>query len=189
MDINQRIMNSLRQLIAEKGFKSWTMDELSARAHISKRTLYRYYASKEVLIAAVIDDFLASMGTQADELMASHTAPQQIVQTLLTKLLDQGKFITAVRSLEDLRLVYPHLWEKIDAFRMEKIRIMTDYIIKTNSNSSASGIDPRIFAAVMIAAIQAVVNPTFIVENGLTFEEVIAQLSRFLLAPFAITPE
>ena len=100
-----------------------------------------------------------------------------------------GEFITAVRSLEDLRLVYPHLWEKIDAFRMEKIRIMTDYIIRTNSNSSASGIDPRIFAAVMIAAIQAVVNPTFIVENGLTFEEVIAQLSRFLLAPFAITLE
>lgn len=186
MDINQRIIMAVRQLITERGLKGWTMDELSAQAHVSKRTLYRYYASKEELIAAVIDDFLAGMGSLADELMASAASPQHIFLTLLSRLLDQGKFITAARSLEDLRLIYPHLWERIDTFRMEKIRTMTDYIIRTNSNSPASDIDPRIFGAVMTASIQAVVNPAFIVENGLTFEEVITQLSRILLGSFNI---
>ncbi|HOB11570.1 MAG TPA: TetR/AcrR family transcriptional regulator [Syntrophomonadaceae bacterium] len=186
MGINQRIISAVRQLTTERGFKGWTMDELSAQAHISKRTLYRYYSSKEELIAAVIDDFLASMSSKADELIASGSAPQQIIRTLLAHLLDQGKFIISARSLEDLRLIYPHLWDKIDAFRTEKIRIIIDYIIRTNSNSPVSDIDLRIFSAVVTASIQAVVNPDFILENGLTFEEVSAQLIRFLLASLNI---
>jgi len=100
------------------------MDELAACAHISKRTLYRYYPSKEDLITIVIDDFLATMGSQADQLMASAAPPQQVVRTLLFRLMDQGKFIIGPRSLEDLRSIYPHLWEKIDQFRMTKIREM-----------------------------------------------------------------
>jgi len=187
VDINQRIITAVRQLIAERGFKGWTMDDLSSQAHISKRTLYRYYASKEELIAAVIDDFLAGMGSQADQLIASGASPQEIFRALLTRLLEQGKFITASRSLEDLRLIYPHLWERIDTFRMEKMRTIITYILRTNCDSPAPDIDPRVFAAVITASIQAVVNPTFILENGLTFEEVITQLSRFLLAPLNIT--
>ena len=64
MDINQRILTSARQLIAERGYRGWTMDELSSKAHISKRTLYRYYSSKEELITAVVDGFLADIGSK-----------------------------------------------------------------------------------------------------------------------------
>lgn len=181
MGIKQRIITAARQSMAERGYKGWTMDELSARAQVSKRTLYRYYASKEDLIEAVIDDFLASIGSQFDELMASGATIQQMLGIILSQLLDQGKFITADRSLEDLRVIYPHLWEKIDAFRTEKIRVVTDYIIRTNSNSPVSDINPRIFAAVVTASIRVVANPDFILENGLTFEEVSTQLVRFLL--------
>lgn len=187
MDIDQRIMISVRQLITEKGFKGWTMDQLAARAHISKRTLYRYYPGKEALITAVIDNFLASMGSSADELFASQALPQQVVRTLLHQLMDQGKFIIGTRSLEDLRSIYPHLWEKIEAFRTDKIRNMVAYIITQNSFSPLSNLDPRIIAAAVTASVQAVINPTFILDNNLTFEEASEQLIRFLLASFDIT--
>ena len=187
MDINQRIITALRQLIAEKGFKGWTMDELAACAHISKRTLYRYYPSKEDLITIVIDDFLATMGSQADQLMASAAPPQQVVRTLLFRLMDQGKFIIGPRSLEDLRSIYPHLWEKIDQFRMTKIREMINYIIAQNSSSSIATLYPRIIAAAMTASIQAVINPSFILDNNLTFEAASGQLIRFLLASLDVT--
>lgn len=187
MDINQRIITSLRQLIAEKGFKGWTMDELAACAHISKRTLYRYYPGKEDLITIVIDDFLTNMGSQADELMVSQASPQQVVRTILPQLMNQGKFLFGTRSLEDLRSIYPHLWEKIDGFRMERIRIMVDYIMTRNSSSSISDLDPRIIVAAISASVQAVINPTFILDNNLTFEGTGEQLIRFLLASLDVT--
>ncbi len=187
MDINQRIKTALRQLIAERGFKGWTMDELSAYAHISKRTLYRYYPGKEELITIVIDDFLATMALKVDELIASSAPPQEVVRTILLHLMDQGKFVIGPRSLEDLRSIYPHLWEKIDGFRMERIRTMVDYIMTRNSSSSISDLDPRIIGAAIGASVQAVINPTFILDNNLTFEAVGEQLIRFLLASLGVT--
>ncbi|HAA10077.1 MAG TPA: hypothetical protein DCD98_09960 [Syntrophomonas sp.] len=189
MDINQRILTSARQLIAERGYRGWTMDELSSKAHISKRTLYRYYSSKEELITAVVDGFLADIGSKVEELMAAQVAPQQIVRTMLSELITRGRFAIATHSLEDLRQVYPHLWERIDRFRMEKIKTLVEYFIKNNEDSLAANLDPRIISAAVTASIQAVINPTFILDNNLTFEEAGQQLIRFLLASFAITLE
>ena len=187
MRIKQRIMTAARQLMAERGFKGWTMDELSARAQVSKRTLYRYYASKEALIEAVIDDFLASMGVLFEQLIASGADLKQIIGTILPQLLDKIKFVTSPRSLEDLRLLYPHLWEKINAFRTERIQVVAHHILQSNPASPISNIDPRVFTAIITASVQAVVNPDFILENGLTFEEVCTQFVRFYQAVFNLS--
>jgi hypothetical protein len=45
-------------------------------------------------------------------------------------------------------------------------------------------IDPLILSTVIVAAIQNVLNPTFILENNLTFEETAQQLSLILTALF-----
>ena len=44
-----------------------------------------------------------------------------------------------------------------------------------------------IIAAAMTASIQAVINPSFILDNNLTFEAASGQLVRFLLASLDVT--
>ncbi len=189
MGVNQRIVTAVRQLITARGFKGWTMEELARLANVSKRTLYRYYPGKEALIAGVIDDFLTSLGSTVDETIAAQAPPQQIVRTVLPKAMNQGSFIINTRSLEDLRSIYPHLWEKIEDFRTGKIQNMINYFISQSSSASLSNLDSRIIAAAVTASIQAVINPTFILDNNLTFEEAGKQLIQFLLASFDITWE
>lgn len=49
------ILDAAQQIMAETGYDAMTMDELAARAHVSKPTLYQYFPSKEaVAVQAII---------------------------------------------------------------------------------------------------------------------------------------
>ncbi len=51
----QAIIEAARQIMAETGYAAMTMDDLAARANISKPTLYQYFPSKEaVAVQAII---------------------------------------------------------------------------------------------------------------------------------------
>lgn len=186
MGIEARILNAAREMIIERGFNGWTVDELSHRAGISKRTLYRYFSAKELIIESVLEDFFQGVSRELDKMLIAQSDPLPVLQHILQYLLHQGRFITGQQSLEDLRRVYPHLWNRIDEFRMQKIKMMIAYVARHRPNSLLAEIDPLIVTTAITSSIQAVINPAFILENGLTFSEVVEQLSRFLMASLNI---
>lgn len=55
MDIRERIIKACRDLAVEQGLRGFTMDELAQRAGLSKRTVYRYFDSKQAIIQASLD--------------------------------------------------------------------------------------------------------------------------------------
>ncbi|WP_137994880.1 TetR family transcriptional regulator [Streptomyces vilmorinianum] len=60
------------QLLAVKGFDAVTIDEIVAAAGVSKRTFFRYFASKE----DVVVQFLADMGTGIRAELAARPAEE-----------------------------------------------------------------------------------------------------------------
>jgi TetR/AcrR family transcriptional repressor of mexJK operon len=58
----QQILAAASVLFRERGFDGTSTDAVSARAGVSKETLYRHYPSKEQLLAAVMRD-IAVTGT------------------------------------------------------------------------------------------------------------------------------
>ncbi|MFF9813566.1 TetR family transcriptional regulator [Streptomyces sp. NPDC014006] len=59
-------------LLARDGFDAVTVDEIAAAAGVSKRTFFRYFASKE----DVVVQFLAGMGTAMGEELAGRPAAE-----------------------------------------------------------------------------------------------------------------
>lgn len=52
------ILDAATKLFHEKGFSQATTDEIAAQAQITKRTMYRYFSSKEDLLFAIHEQFL-----------------------------------------------------------------------------------------------------------------------------------
>ncbi len=183
MDIRDRIMTACRDLSRVQGFHNMNMDELAARTGVSKRTIYRYFRSKEAIIAATLDTFMVEITGEIDRILLSEKDPSLILSSLLKYLFIHGQFVINPKSFNDLKQHYPHLWVKIDQFRMERIRSTLTFI--ANSDAIAikmNDIDFRIITAVFLASVQAVLNPDFVVANNLTFEETARQLGKLLLS-------
>jgi len=49
-----KIINKARELFLRLGFKSITMDDIATEMCCSKKTIYKFFANKEVLIAATV---------------------------------------------------------------------------------------------------------------------------------------
>jgi len=59
---HQAIVKATTELLLEQGLQSMTMDELAERAGVSKATIYRWWASKELL---ALDALATEWGTSA----------------------------------------------------------------------------------------------------------------------------
>lgn len=67
------------QLLARKGFDAVTVDEIATAAGVSKRTFFRYFASKE----DVVVQFLAGMGADMRAELAARPAGEAPSEALL----------------------------------------------------------------------------------------------------------
>ncbi|MFC4140135.1 MULTISPECIES: TetR/AcrR family transcriptional regulator [unclassified Microbacterium] len=123
------LLSAAREVFLDEGFAAATMDAVAASARISKQTLYRRFASKEELFAAVVADWVErgrdAMRPHLDRL---RTAPD--VRAGLRELADvlhagvlstpvvrmRGLVIAEAERLPDVAADYVRLsWERNQA--------------------------------------------------------------------------
>jgi AcrR family transcriptional regulator len=178
MEVKDKIIFACRNLARSKGFYSLTVDELAAGAGVSKRTIYRYFHSKEEIIETTLEIFMQEIHAFFLTLFSQNSSPEEALSQFLKMLLANGQFIFNPSSLEDLRVHYPFLWERLDRFRMQRIQEFFEYILARSNRSNLPQINPRLLAAVIQASIQATINPDFLLNNKLSFEDATTQLSN-----------
>ena len=71
----QELLDAALALFVEHGFAATRMEEIAARAGVSKGTLYLYYPSKEELLKAVIRDRLSNEVRAVTAAALSHRGP------------------------------------------------------------------------------------------------------------------
>ncbi|MEU6995980.1 TetR family transcriptional regulator [Streptomyces sp. NPDC046465] len=77
--VSDELTESALQLLALKGYDAVTIDEIVAAAGVSRRTFFRYFASKE----DVVVQFLADMGTDIRAELAARPAGERPSVALL----------------------------------------------------------------------------------------------------------
>jgi AcrR family transcriptional regulator len=110
------------RLFGERGFDNVTVDDIAAEADVSRRTFFRYFASKEDVLLA--DHFVQLARLRAA--MADRPADEPIVTALRNALLSmtvdfedrkekvilRGRLMRDTPSLQARSLVHQKLWEE-----------------------------------------------------------------------------
>lgn len=108
-------------LFVEKGFAATRLEDVAARAGVSKGTLYLYFDSKEALFKAVIQEGILPVVAENEAIAAQHTGSSF---DLLEKLLDNwwGKIgLTDFAGIPKLMVAEARNFPEVAQFYYENV--------------------------------------------------------------------
>ncbi len=100
-DIRRRmkLIGAAEHVFLKRGYHAATMDEVAARAKMSKRTLYKLFATKEALFRAMVAERSQTLMTDVEE---AGLPPDEVLVDLLRKAAD---FVLAPKQVALCRLI------------------------------------------------------------------------------------
>ena len=105
MELQKQIIKAAEELFKTEGLQ-FTMQEVAAALHISKKTIYTVYSSKETLLIDMIDDLFADIHNVKAEIAASQNSIEERIRAIIVALPEQYTAID-FRMLDTLEEKYP----------------------------------------------------------------------------------
>jgi len=177
----EKILRFASQKFMKEGFYKTTMDEISAEMHMSKKTIYRNFSSKEDLVGAVAKKFFNENVQMIDQVLEiKYNAVEKLVRLFEVV----GSIIVKVNDkiLSDIHHYAPEHWKEIDEYRTKKMNsFLTGIIHQGQEEGYFLKKPPEILIAVFIASIRAVVNPEFTINNQFTMLEALKSTIEILM--------
>jgi AcrR family transcriptional regulator len=146
------------QLLALRGFDAVTVDEIATTAGVSKRTFFRYFASKE----DVVVQFLAGMGADMRAGLAARPAGERpseaLLHTVSVPLAACGEH--AERALPVVRLILrtPALLARFLEHQARWREELTEELAARLGRDPGTDLYPRLAAGMALAAFDAVLH-------------------------------
>jgi AcrR family transcriptional regulator len=101
------ILEVARPLFAQNGFHRTGTTEIAAAAGCSEAIIYKHFASKQALFAAVLEECAIEMRGMLDQTLAEHADPLEAYASFARQIVSEPRFIEITR-LRTLALSLVH---------------------------------------------------------------------------------
>ena len=168
-------------LILEEGIKSFTVESLASKLSMSKKTIYQYFPTKEVLLKKIITFKLKSMSKKFDNVFKS-VPNDPVVQFIKVRDL-HIKFSSKSDSnrLIFLKTRYPDIWGIIEKYISERIETFTNiFLLAQKKGYLKDTIDPTIAAKLFENILSTCARPEFVLKNDFSLKDIIFHLEEIL---------
>tara|TARA_Y100000758_G_C15957523_1_gene388332 strand:- start:226 stop:837 length:612 start_codon:yes stop_codon:yes gene_type:complete len=168
-------------LILEEGIKSFTVESLASKLSMSKKTIYQYFPTKEILLKKIITFKLKSMSKKFDNVFKSEPN-DPVVQFIKVRDL-HIKFSSKLDSnrLIFLKTRYPDIWGIIEKHISERIETFTNiFLLAQKKGYLRETIDPTIAAKLFENILSICTRPEFVLKNDFSLKDIIFHLEEIL---------
>ena len=181
MDDKIKIRNYAIEKFLKDGFYKISMDEIASDLGMSKKTIYKYFPSKEKLVEEVSISFREEVKNKIVEIINSK---DNAVIKIVSLMREIGNLFVKVneKMTIDLQKHMPGLWKGIDEFRTKQInKFLSSVIEQGKKEGLIIDLPTEIVMTIHIASVRAVVNPTFIMNNKFSFKEAMEYTFKIIL--------
>ena len=177
-----RILNYAISKFHAEGFYKTSMDEIARDLQMSKKTIYKYFQSKEILLEAVAGWLMSESKDHIDSILSS----KESVVVKFTKIINiyNSKVLKCSdKWFTDLQIHAPRLWQKIDEFRTNRIYQVLSELIDEGKNEGL--IDKEIPTCVIVStynsSMRSMINYKFLYENDISVNDAVNHGMQLLL--------
>ncbi|MCJ7553948.1 MAG: TetR/AcrR family transcriptional regulator [Ignavibacteriaceae bacterium] len=169
--MQDKIIEQIEDKLFREGFYKTTMDDVASELGMSKKTIYKFFPSKEDLVMAIAKHFMNSLKNKIVPALNSDKNAIEKLAELINILATVSEKVSTKR-MEEMKKHFPGLWNEIDSFRT---RMMYGNITKVIEQGKAEGLfidfPTPIVMNILVASIRNVVNPDFILNNNFSIIE------------------
>ena len=179
----QRIVAGARQHFFAHGFRGVTMDDLAAELGMSKKTFYAHFQSKTELVEAAMLAKFAELETDFGQIETESSGNfTEALHGLLACLQRHAQEVQPP-FVRDVRLAAPELFKKLETRRAALIQ---RYFGKLFADGRKAGmvrkdLPAELVIEMLLAAIQAIVNPQKLTELGLSPQATVPAIISVIL--------
>jgi len=117
--MREKIMSKASDLFMKLGFKSVTMDDIAGEMCISKKTIYKFFSNKEILIEEITDMIHSEIHTIVGQIIAlNYNAIEENYQ--IRKMFKEMFKSADTSPVYQLKKHYPSIFEKVMAKEMNE---------------------------------------------------------------------
>lgn len=179
--MQDKIIEQIEEKFFREGFYKTTMDEVASELGMSKKTIYKFFPSKEDLLQAIAKHFLNGIKSKILSKLNTDKNAIEKLGELIKILATATQKATPVR-LDEIRKHYPELWIEIDKFRT---KVMLENITKVIDQGKSEGLfldyPTVIVMSILVGAVRNIVTPEFIVNNSFSISEAAQYTLRIVI--------
>ncbi|MEK6646999.1 MAG: TetR/AcrR family transcriptional regulator [Candidatus Firestonebacteria bacterium] len=172
-EIRERIVKNAGELFLQFGFSKVTMDEIAKVLGMSKKTLYKFFPTKEKLLKEAFTFIITNISIKVNNLMADRNLD------FIEKLRGISDFLIMFLSkispycMQDLKRNAFDMWQTIEKFRRKNIMDCFGKLIEDGKKRGVIRKDcnTQVLLLVYLNAIQGIVNPEVLSQLPITASE------------------
>jgi AcrR family transcriptional regulator len=177
----QRVLDIATEKFMESGITKVTLDEVATDLRMSKKTVYKFFPSKDDLLHAVVRMMLSRVEREVSAIVSSEEPFERKMTKLLALI---GRLVRRIgRQFQlDVQRFAPKLWKEIDMFRRERIFVKVKQMFQQAKQEKIfrDDLDVDLFYLVFINTAQGIMNPKTLSENSFSAEEAFQGIIRII---------
>ena len=166
----ERIVAAARQDFLSHGFRHVTMDDLARELGMSKKTLYASFPSKTALLEAVLVEKFRQV--EEDLTRITSRCSSDVLGSLHQLLICMQHHTDEIKPpfVRDMRRESPEVFKMVEVRRRDVIQRHFGKLLSEGRKTGIirKDIPTDLIMEILLSAVQAIMNPSKIMELGLT---------------------
>jgi len=160
-------------LFSRDGIKGFTVETLAKDLAMSKKTIYKFFPTKEILLQNIFQYIMTSMANHFQRVLAKDMNPLDKFVNVMSEITRTISKVS-ITKINDMKARYPAIWRDIETFRLARrddfFQIMQE---AQDQGLVRKDIDLDLAATLFMNIVNTVFQPEFFIKNELGAKEVI----------------